>query len=221
MCVFLDPAQMTGRARRSRQSASGRRVESNPGRYGEKAIEAVEEAWGGGGVAEEPQRDAWHDDRCGARSGRLACADRIVVGAEFAFGTDEGTLREQESRNGGNGHHKPTTAEAEAAVLLAVPLVKMFSAGLFGYDEVMTELIDEPFDGRVRLHAHSISSIFTYCSGGRRTSSSRLARACPNSRPWTAGKSAEMGYLRGTVAGPCWYVAGSVDYAPSGGEDGA
>jgi hypothetical protein len=36
----------------------------------------------------------------------------------------------QESRHGGNGYRKPTSAEAEAAVLLAVPLVQFFTAGL-------------------------------------------------------------------------------------------
>ena len=36
----------------------------------------------------------------------------------------------QESRHGGNGYRKPTPAEAEAAVLLAVPLVQFYSAGL-------------------------------------------------------------------------------------------
>lgn len=35
----------------------------------------------------------------------------------------------QESRHGGNGYRKPTQAEAEAAVLLAVPLVQWFAAG--------------------------------------------------------------------------------------------
>lgn len=36
----------------------------------------------------------------------------------------------QESRHGGNGYRKPTQAEAEAAVLLAVPLVQWFSSGM-------------------------------------------------------------------------------------------
>lgn len=36
----------------------------------------------------------------------------------------------QESRHGGNGYRKPTPAEAESAVLLAVPLVQFFTAGL-------------------------------------------------------------------------------------------
>jgi len=35
----------------------------------------------------------------------------------------------QESRHGGNGYRKPTQAEAEAAVLLSVPLVQWFVAG--------------------------------------------------------------------------------------------
>ncbi|MBO3664046.1 hypothetical protein [Microbacterium stercoris] len=35
----------------------------------------------------------------------------------------------QESRHGGNGYRKPTQAEAEAAVLLAVPLVQWFTSG--------------------------------------------------------------------------------------------
>lgn len=35
----------------------------------------------------------------------------------------------QESRHGGNGYRKPTQPEAEAAVLLAVPLVQWFSSG--------------------------------------------------------------------------------------------
>jgi nitrous oxide reductase accessory protein NosL len=35
----------------------------------------------------------------------------------------------QESRHGGNGYRKPTQTEAEAAVLLAVPLVQWFSSG--------------------------------------------------------------------------------------------
>ncbi len=34
----------------------------------------------------------------------------------------------QESRHGGNGYRKPTPAEAEAAVLLAVPLVQWFAS---------------------------------------------------------------------------------------------
>lgn len=36
----------------------------------------------------------------------------------------------QESRHGGNGYRKPTPEEAETAVLLAVPLVQFFIAGL-------------------------------------------------------------------------------------------
>lgn len=36
----------------------------------------------------------------------------------------------QESRHGGNGYRKPTSEEAEAAVLLAVPLVQWFTSGL-------------------------------------------------------------------------------------------
>lgn len=36
----------------------------------------------------------------------------------------------QESRHGGNGYRKPTQEEAEAAVLLAVPLVQWFSSGV-------------------------------------------------------------------------------------------
>lgn len=35
----------------------------------------------------------------------------------------------QESRHGGNGYRKPTPDEAEAAVMLAVPLVQWFSSG--------------------------------------------------------------------------------------------
>jgi hypothetical protein len=35
----------------------------------------------------------------------------------------------QESRHGGNGYRKPTQAEAEAAVLLAVPIVQWFTSG--------------------------------------------------------------------------------------------
>jgi hypothetical protein len=35
----------------------------------------------------------------------------------------------QESRHGGNGYRKPTRAEAEAAVMLAVPLVQWFTSG--------------------------------------------------------------------------------------------
>ena len=35
----------------------------------------------------------------------------------------------QESRHGGNGYRKPTKEEAEAAVMLAVPLVQWFSSG--------------------------------------------------------------------------------------------
>lgn len=35
----------------------------------------------------------------------------------------------QESRHGGNGYRKPTQAEAEAAVLLTVPLVQWFTSG--------------------------------------------------------------------------------------------
>ncbi|RLP84173.1 hypothetical protein D9V34_05140 [Mycetocola lacteus] len=34
----------------------------------------------------------------------------------------------QESRHGGNGYRKPTQAEAEAAVMLAIPLVQWFSS---------------------------------------------------------------------------------------------
>lgn len=35
----------------------------------------------------------------------------------------------QESRHGGNGYRKPSVGEAEAAVLLAVPLVHWFTSG--------------------------------------------------------------------------------------------
>ena len=41
----------------------------------------------------------------------------------------------QESRHGGNGYRKPTQQEAEAAVLLAVPLVQWFFSGVLSRAE--------------------------------------------------------------------------------------
>lgn len=56
----------------------------------------------------------------------LESVSAVAAPLEMAKSLWEG----QESRHGGNGYRKPTPAEAETAVMLAVPLVQFFTAGL-------------------------------------------------------------------------------------------
>lgn len=55
--------------------------------------------------------------------------DLATSDADVPVKMAEALWKGHESRHGGNGYRKPTQAEAEAAVLLAVPLVQWFSSG--------------------------------------------------------------------------------------------
>ena len=93
----------------------------------EKAIKAVEEA---GTDKVSPKNEK-------ATLGSMVRDMRAQKDWAIAFGPSHGNVAvqmaealwvDQESRHGGNGYRKPTQAEAEAAVLLAVPLVQWFSS---------------------------------------------------------------------------------------------
>lgn len=95
----------------------------------EKAIKAVEEA-GAGKVSPKNSKatlgtmvrdmKAQGDWKLPLGSGK---ADAPVRMAEVLW-------QGQESRHGGNGYRKPTQEEAEAALLLAAPLVQWFTSGV-------------------------------------------------------------------------------------------
>ncbi|UPL15417.1 hypothetical protein [Microbacterium galbinum] len=93
----------------------------------EKAIKAVEEA---GTDKVSPKNNK-------ATLGSMVRDMKAQKDWAIAFGPSHGNVAvqmaealwvDQESRHGGNGYRKPTQAEAEAAVLLAVPLVQWFSS---------------------------------------------------------------------------------------------
>lgn len=101
---------------------------SNPEEAYEKAIKAVEEAAApivspknlkatlGTMVRDAKAQMAWKLDLPGT-------AQDVPISMMEALWTG------QESRHGGNGYRVPTQSEAEAAVMLAVPLVHWFSSG--------------------------------------------------------------------------------------------
>lgn len=93
----------------------------------EKAIKAVEEA-GWDKISPKNQK---------ATLGSMVRDMKAQKDWAIAFGPTQGNVAvqmadalwvDQEGRHGGNGYRKPTQAEAEAAVLLAVPLVQWFSS---------------------------------------------------------------------------------------------
>lgn len=99
----------------------------------EKAIKAVEEA-GTGVVSPKNVRASLGTmarDMENQKDWALPLGDDPKhPSADVVYRMVQSLWAGQESRHGGNGYRKPTPAEAEAAVLLAVPLVQFFSAGL-------------------------------------------------------------------------------------------
>ncbi len=95
----------------------------------EKAIKAVEEA-GAEKVAPNDAHATLGKMISQTRDQRwvlpLSSADASVPTAMM-----RALWQSQESRHGGNSYRKPTLEEAEAAVLLAVPLVQWFRSGVF------------------------------------------------------------------------------------------
>ncbi|MBN9177147.1 MAG: hypothetical protein J0I43_07240 [Microbacterium sp.] len=94
----------------------------------EKAIKAVEEA----GYDKVSPKNAK------ATLGSMVRDMKVQRDWAIDFGPSHGNVAvqmaealwvDQESRHGGNNYRKPTQAEAEAAVLLAVPLVQWFTSG--------------------------------------------------------------------------------------------
>jgi hypothetical protein len=103
-------------------------VNPNPEEAYEKAIKAVEEA-GASVVAPKSSKGTLGTmvrDMKAQKDWRL---DLPTPDADAPVKMAEALWVGQESRHGGNGYRKPTQAEAEAAVLLAVPLVQWFSSG--------------------------------------------------------------------------------------------
>lgn len=94
----------------------------------EKAIKAVEEA--GAHVVSPNNRRATLGtmirDMKSQEGWRL---DLPTPDADVPVKIAEALWGGQESRHGGNGYRKPTQPEAEAAVMLAVPLVQWFTSG--------------------------------------------------------------------------------------------
>ncbi len=99
----------------------------------EKAIKAVEEA-GTGVVSPKNQRASLGTmarDMENQGDWALPLGDDLKhPSSDVVYKMVQSLWAGQESRHGGNGYRKPTPAEAEAAVLLAVPLVQFFTAGL-------------------------------------------------------------------------------------------
>ncbi|CAN5350606.1 hypothetical protein BH10ACT7_BH10ACT7_19960 [soil metagenome] len=102
----------------------------NPEEAYEKAIKAVEEAGAEAVLPKNPKATlgtmiaAVRDQGDWSLPLESSSASSAPLEMMRAFG--EG----RESRQGGNGDRKPTPAGAEAAVLLAVPLVQYFTAAL-------------------------------------------------------------------------------------------
>jgi len=98
----------------------------------EKAIKAAEEA----GAAEVAPRNKLTTLGTMARDMEAQGNWRLALIQNHKSPTDDVVTKMvrslwegQESRHGGNGYRKPTQEEAEAAVLLAVPLVQWFTSG--------------------------------------------------------------------------------------------
>jgi hypothetical protein len=98
----------------------------------EKAIKAVEEA--GVDVVCPNNRKATLGTMARDMENQKDWALPLEEDAKFpsrdvVYRMVQSLLAGQESRHGGNGYRKPTLEEAEAAVLLAVPLVQWFISG--------------------------------------------------------------------------------------------
>lgn len=107
-------------------------VSPNPEEAYEKAIKAVEAAGvavvaPGNGVATLGTMLATMRDQ-GNWALELADADGSLF-TNLVVDMCQALWKGQPSRHGGNGYRKPTQGEAEAAVLLAVPLVQWFVSG--------------------------------------------------------------------------------------------
>lgn len=94
----------------------------------EKAIKAVEEA-GASVVAPKSSKGTLGTMVRDMKAQKDWKLDLPASDADVPVKMAEALWVGQESRHGGNGYRKPTQAEAEAAVLLAVPLVQWFSSG--------------------------------------------------------------------------------------------
>ncbi|WP_309731125.1 hypothetical protein [Microbacterium sp. SORGH_AS_0428] len=94
----------------------------------EKAIKAVEEA-GVHIVTPKDSKSTLGKMISVMKSQKDWKLDLPTPDADVAIKMADALWVGQESRHGGNGYRKPTQAEAEAAVLLAVPLVQWFTSG--------------------------------------------------------------------------------------------
>ncbi|MEV7798612.1 hypothetical protein AB0O14_05950 [Microbacterium foliorum] len=100
----------------------------NPEEAYEKAIKAVEEA-GASVVSPHNSRATLGTMLRDMRAQADWRLDLPGSGTDAPVSMIEALWTGQESRHGGNGYRLPTQSEAEAAVLLAVPLVQWFSSG--------------------------------------------------------------------------------------------
>jgi hypothetical protein len=94
----------------------------------EKAIKAVEEA-GANVVSPANARATLGTMLRDMRAQRDWNLDLPGNSRDVAVNMIDALWTGQEGRHGGNGYRKPTPTEAEAAVLLAVPLVQWFASG--------------------------------------------------------------------------------------------
>ncbi len=94
----------------------------------EKAIKAVEEA-GAHVVSPKNRRATLGTMISDMKAQKTWSLDLPTTGSGVPVEMAEALWDAQESRHGGNGYRKPTQAEAEAAVMLAVPLVQWFTSG--------------------------------------------------------------------------------------------
>jgi len=94
----------------------------------EKAIKAVEEA-GWDSVSPGNKRASLGTMVRDMKAQKDWKLDLPTPDADVPVKMAEALWVGQESRHGGNGYRKPTPSEAEAAVLLAVPLVQWFASG--------------------------------------------------------------------------------------------
>ncbi|RLP76516.1 hypothetical protein D9V32_06600 [Mycetocola tolaasinivorans] len=95
----------------------------------EKAIKAVEEA-GAHVVTPNNTRATLGTMVRDMKAQKDWKLDLPTPDADVAVKMAEALWGGQESRHGGNGYRKPSQAEAEAAVMLAVPLVQWLSSGV-------------------------------------------------------------------------------------------
>lgn len=96
----------------------------------EKAIKAVEEA-GAHVVSPKNRRATLGTMISDMKAQKTWSLDLPTTGSGVPVEMAEALWVGQGSRHGGNGYRKPTQAEAEAAVMLAVPLVQWFTSGAF------------------------------------------------------------------------------------------